>query len=44
MKAITNKIDDFNFEMLSQIEMNELRGGVEPPRTRDKDIFEFEED
>ncbi|WP_321372978.1 hypothetical protein [uncultured Draconibacterium sp.] len=45
MKAITNKYkQDFNFEVLSQDELYEVRGGIEPPKTRDKDVFEFEED
>ncbi|WP_303924228.1 hypothetical protein [Draconibacterium sediminis] len=44
MKAITTKnIEDFNFEILTRNELNELRGGGQP-NSRDKDIYEFEED
>ena len=43
MKAITTKnIDDFNFEILTKYELNEVRGGG-TPKSRDKDIYEFEE-
>ena len=46
MKAITiqsqDKLDNFVFEVLSQIELSEVRGGGQP-RSRDKDIYEFEE-
>ena len=44
MRAVTRNIENFHFELLSQIEMIEVRGGVEPPKTRDKDIYDFEED
>ncbi|WP_297089570.1 hypothetical protein [uncultured Draconibacterium sp.] len=45
MIAITeNNIEKLNFEVLTQTELNELRGGVEPPKSRDKDIFDFEEE
>ena len=37
---IENKTD---FEVLSEKAMNEVRGGG-TPKTKDKDVFEFEED
>ena len=46
MKAITiqdNNIENFGFEVLTQNELNEVRGGG-TPRTRDKDVFDFEEE
>ncbi|MBN2635370.1 MAG: hypothetical protein JXR61_03810 [Prolixibacteraceae bacterium] len=47
MKAITiqslDKLDNFGFDVLSQEEMNEVRGGG-TPKSRDKDIYEFEEE
>jgi hypothetical protein len=46
MNAITtiftsNKLD--NFEVLTLDELNEVRGGG-TPRSRDKDVFDFEEE
>ena len=45
MKVIANqfKENNFDFEVLSKEAMNEVRGGGQP-KSRDKDIFEFEED
>ena len=44
MKAITiQPIDNFGFDVLTHEELNELRGGG-TPKSRDKDIFEFEEE
>ncbi|WP_321372976.1 hypothetical protein [uncultured Draconibacterium sp.] len=46
MKVIADfSIENINdFEVLSKELMNNVRGGVKPPKTRDKDVFEFEED
>ncbi|WP_319228599.1 hypothetical protein [Draconibacterium orientale] len=45
MKAITKiSIENLKFEVLDKSELNRVRGGVEPPKTRDKDIYDFEED
>lgn len=45
MKAITNSnIENLNFEVLSENELNQICGGVEPTKSRDKDIYDFEED
>ncbi|WP_346863331.1 hypothetical protein [uncultured Draconibacterium sp.] len=45
MKTTTENIFDlFNFASLSENEMNQVRGGVEPPRSRDKDIYDFDEE
>ncbi|SES67042.1 hypothetical protein SAMN05444285_101141 [Draconibacterium orientale] len=47
MKAITIQsqynLDNFGFDVLSQEELNEVRGGG-TPKSRDKDIFDFEEE
>ncbi|WP_319481022.1 bacteriocin [uncultured Draconibacterium sp.] len=48
MNAITavftsTKLDNFEFEVLSQNELNEVRGGGQP-KSRDKDIYDFEEE
>lgn len=45
MKVIADFFTDSKseFEVLSEEALNEVRGGGKP-RTRDKDIFEFEED
>lgn len=47
MKAITtqnnNNLENFGFEGLSQTELIEVRGGGKP-KTRDKDVFDFEEE
>ena len=47
MKAITMisqyNSDNFDFEVLSQEELNEVRG-VGTPNSRDKDIYDFEEE
>ena len=45
MKVIANPFTESNcdFELLSEEAMNEVRGGG-TPKSRDKDIFEFEED
>jgi len=48
MKAITiqntsQELNNFDFEVLSQNELNEVRGGGQP-NSRDKDIFDFEEE
>ncbi|WP_163323485.1 MULTISPECIES: hypothetical protein [Draconibacterium] len=47
MKAITMisqyNSDNFDFEVLSQEELNEVRGGG-TPNSRDKDIYDFEEE
>jgi len=48
MKAITiqntsQELENFGFEVLNQSELNEVRGGGQP-RSRDKDIFDFEEE
>ncbi|WP_297099802.1 hypothetical protein [uncultured Draconibacterium sp.] len=48
MKAITIhntslELDNFGFDVLSQEELNEVRGGGQP-KSRDKDIFDFEEE
>ncbi|MDX8339901.1 hypothetical protein SLH46_11945 [Draconibacterium sp. IB214405] len=31
-------------EVLSEDVMNNIRGGVVPPKSRDKDVFDFEEE
>ncbi|WP_297089569.1 hypothetical protein [uncultured Draconibacterium sp.] len=33
-----------DFEILSEDVLNDIRGGVKPPKSRDKDIFDFEEE
>jgi hypothetical protein len=44
MKAIAYKnILNADFQVLTQDELNEIRGGG-TPKTRDKDIYEFEEE
>ncbi|WP_303924230.1 hypothetical protein [Draconibacterium sediminis] len=45
MKVIANFFTENkrDFEVLSQEAMNEVRGGGQP-NSRDKDIYEFEED
>ena len=45
MKVIANFFTESNreFEMLSEEAMTEVRGGG-TPRSRDKDIFDFEEE
>ncbi|MDX8339900.1 hypothetical protein SLH46_11940 [Draconibacterium sp. IB214405] len=48
MKAITlqdnnKKLNNFGFEILSRNELNEVRGGGKP-KSRDKDVFDFEEE
>jgi len=46
MKAITiqdNNLENFGFEVLTQYELNEVRGGG-TPKSRDKDVFDFEEE
>ena len=47
MKAIlirsSNNLDNFSFDVLSQDELNEVRGGG-TPRSRDKDIYDFREE
>ncbi|WP_157493667.1 bacteriocin [Draconibacterium sediminis] len=46
MKAITiqdNNLENFGFEVLTQNELNEVRGGG-TPKSRDKDVFDFEEE
>ena len=41
---LTENIFEFKgFEVISEVAMSEVRGGS-TPRSRDKDIFEFEED
>ncbi len=45
MKATAENIFDvLGFDTLSENEMNEVRGGIEPPRSRDKDIYDFDEE
>lgn len=44
MKIQENNIEKLNFVVLTETEMNEIRGGVEPPRSRDKDIYDFDEE
>ncbi|WP_346860923.1 hypothetical protein [uncultured Draconibacterium sp.] len=45
MKTTTENIFDlFDSASLSNNEMNQVRGGVEPPRSRDKDVYDFEEE
>ena len=45
MKVIANLFTENNkdFEILSEDAMNEVRGGG-TPKSRDKDIFDFEEE
>ncbi|WP_321995766.1 hypothetical protein [Draconibacterium orientale] len=45
MKVIANFFTENNidFEILSEDALNEVRGGGQP-RSRDKDIFDFEEE
>ena len=47
MKAITiqlqDNLDNFGFDVLSLEKLHEVRGGG-TPRSRDKDIFDFEEE
>ena len=47
MKAITiqstDNLNNFVFDVLSHEELNEVRGGG-TPKSRDKDIFDFEEE
>ncbi|WP_347841176.1 hypothetical protein [uncultured Draconibacterium sp.] len=33
-----------DFEILSEDVLTDIRGGVKPPKSRDKDIFDFEEE
>ena len=39
----TENTFSFGFEVLSNEEMTMLKGGVEPPKSRDKDIWDVEE-
>ena len=42
-QSAENTFENFNFEVISQESMSEVRGGG-TPKTRDKDIFDFEEE
>jgi len=42
VKFSENNKFEFSFETLSTDEMNEVRGGVEPPKSRDKDVFDID--
>ncbi len=46
MKAIVDLFAESTrgFEVLTEDVMNNVRGGVEPPKSRDKDVFDFEEE
>ena len=33
----------FGFEVLTNEEMTMLKGGVEPPKSRDRDVYDLEE-
>ncbi len=39
-----HNLESFGFEEITQNELNEVRGGVKPPKSRDKDVFDFEEE
>ncbi len=39
-----NTFEVLGFDVLTSNEMNEVRGGIEPPRSRDKDIYDFDEE
>ncbi|MCY1722787.1 hypothetical protein OU798_20740 [Prolixibacteraceae bacterium Z1-6] len=43
MKTQENILDILGFDVLSSNEMNEVRGGIEPPKSRDKDVFDYDE-
>ncbi|WP_319228602.1 hypothetical protein [Draconibacterium orientale] len=43
-ESTENSFEVKGFEVMNEEAMNNVRGGVEPPRTRDKDIYEFDED
>lgn len=40
----TENTFSFGFEVLSNEEMTMLKGGIVPPKSRDKDIYDVEED
>ncbi len=39
----TENTFSFDFEVLSNEEMNMLKGGAEPVKSRDRDVFDLEE-
>ncbi|WP_321372973.1 hypothetical protein [uncultured Draconibacterium sp.] len=43
-QSTENIFEVSGFEVMNEEAMNNVRGGIEPPKTRDKDVFEFEED
>ncbi|MCY1722786.1 hypothetical protein OU798_20735 [Prolixibacteraceae bacterium Z1-6] len=43
MKTQENILDILGFDVLSSSEMNEVRGGTKP-KSRDKDVFDYDEE
>lgn len=43
-ESTENTFESFGFELMNAEAMNNVRGGVEPTKSRDKDIYDFEED
>ncbi len=43
-QSAENTFEVFGFEVMNEEAMNNVRGGVEPPKSRDKDVFDFEEE
>ncbi|WP_297089568.1 hypothetical protein [uncultured Draconibacterium sp.] len=43
-QSTENTFEVCGFEVINEEAMNNIRGGVEPPKSRDKDIFDFEEE
>ncbi|WP_346863330.1 hypothetical protein [uncultured Draconibacterium sp.] len=43
-QSTKNAFEVLSFDVLTSNEMNQVRGGVEPPRSRDKDIYDFDEE
>ena len=42
-QSTENTFEDFGFEVINEEAMSEVRGGG-TPKSRDKDIFDFEEE
>jgi len=41
-QSTENTFEVLGFDVLTSNEMNEVRGGVEPPKSRDKDVFDID--
>ncbi|MCY1722788.1 hypothetical protein OU798_20745 [Prolixibacteraceae bacterium Z1-6] len=42
-QSTENTFEILGFDVLTSNEMNEVRGGIEPPKSRDKDVFDYDE-